>query len=372
MRRIMEDGRDDLQLAGTRWLAECPANVRSAMLEQRDLRQRGLRKHVRAREMLFTALGLQQMTTEVLARYKAGRFPIGTRTLADLCCGLGGDSFHLPRSISVMGVDKNRETLRAYRHNMELFRPAWAIEADVTKFHARVDGIILDPARRGLDALRSSRDFNEEPEPGWDALADLVRKFRNTVIKLGPGTRLPEVLAEEEQEYIGLNDECLELSVRTGDFGHRGMVRAVELPEGAEVSSSASDIPDSFGRVEPPGGYFYEPVKCLVRSHLFGVVAQREGLWQLDGRIAYLSGNKKVETPLLKRYRFVDVFPCDEAVLRREVVARDIGILEIKKRGLEIDPDAWRKRLRPQGSQTATLVFTRVQEKGCVLWVERD
>lgn len=372
MSRIMADGRDDLQLAGSRWMSDLPASARAALLEQRELRMRGLRKHGRAREMFFTPLGLQQMTTEVLARYKAGRLPAGTKTVADLGCGLGGDSFYLPPEISVIGVDKNRETLRAYQHNTRLFRPATAIEADVTKFFARVDGILLDPARRALDSIKGARDFNEEPDPGWDAMTDLVRKFRNAAIKLGPGTRLPEAFAEEEREYIGLNDECLEMAVRTGDFGRRGMVRAVELPEGAEVSALAADIPDSFGCVEDPGGFFYEPVKSLVRSHLFGVVAQREGLWQLDGRIAYLSGNRKVESPLLKRYRFIAAFPCDEVVLRREVVARDIGILEIKKRGIEIDPDAWRKRLKPKGSQTATLVFTRVREKGCVLWVERD
>ena len=246
------------------------------------------------------------------------------------------------------------------------------MRADVTRFEAKVDGILLDPARRSLASLAGKRDFDADPEPGWESIFQLIQKFHNAAIKLGPGMRLPDALLEAEQEYIGLNDECLELTVRTGSFGRPGWVRAVELPEQAVIEARAIDLPDSFGRVEEPGRYFYEPVKCVIRSHLFGVLAQREGLWQLDGRLAYLSGDKKVESPSLKRYRVVKVLPCDDAVLRRELDAADVGILEIKKRGLDIEPEAWRKKLKPKGSQSATLVFTRLMGKASVLWVNPE
>jgi hypothetical protein len=101
-------------------------------------------------------------------------------------------------------------------------------------------------------------------------------------------------------------------------------------------------------------------------------LAERHGLWQLDGRLAYLGGNARVESPLLKRYRMLRVLPCDEAVLKAEIAAREVGILEIKKRGLDIKPEEWRKRLKPRGPNAATLVFTRLQGKASVLWVERD
>src|SRR5690606_29716235 len=119
-------------------------------------------------------------------------------------------------SVSVLGVDRDPETLRAWRHNVALHRPgapALAVRADVTAFAARVDGILLDPARRALAERGGARDFDEEPEPGWSALAAIVRRFGNAVLKLGPGARLPEELAEGECEYLGLRDECLELTV---------------------------------------------------------------------------------------------------------------------------------------------------------------
>lgn len=376
--RVMEDARDDLSLASAPWMRALPAWQRTALLEQRGLRARGLRKQSRAAEMLFTPLGLQQMTTDEIARYKAGRLPAGVRTIADLCCGPGGDSLPLPETVMVFGVDRDEEALRAYRHNLTVhrpFTPASAVRADVTRFGARsgtLDGIFLDPARRTLADTHRERDFDTEPEPGWDALTALTRAFGNAVLKLGPGTRLPEELAEEECEYIGLRDECLELSVRTGSFGRRGWVRAVELPAGAVVEATLADREDSFGNVQEPGAWFYEPVKSVVRAHLFGIVAARHGLWQLDARTAYLGGAEAVDSPLLKRYRVLKILPVDERSLRAELAADDVGTVEIKKRGLDIVPEAWRKKLKPKGPHATTLVFTRLQGKPAVMRVEKQ
>ncbi len=370
LRRALEAEADDLQLAAAPWLRNQPAFWRTAVLEQRALRLRARAKHRDADRMLFTPLGLQQMTPEPLARYKAGRLPAGVGPLADLCCGLGGDSLHVPAAIPLLGVDLHGEILRAYRHNVGLFRPAMAVRADAARFQARVEGILLDPARRAL--AHGVRHYDADPEPGWEAVLSLVARFRNAVVKLGPGARVPAELLEYECEYLGWRDSCLELTVRTGDFGRAGSIRAVELPAQAVVEAASADLETSFGRVEDPGDYLYEPVKCVVRAHLFGVLAQREGLWQLDGRLAYLSGPQRPPSPLWKCYRLKRVLPCDAALLRRELGKHDVGILEIKKRGIDIDPEAWRRRLQPRGPASATLVFTRLRGRAAVLWVEPE
>ncbi len=379
LRRVMDDGRDDLALGSSAWMRALAAWQRAALLEQRALRARALRRQPRAAEMLFTPAGLQQMTADALALHKASRLPAGLRAVADLCCGVGGDSLRVPPGVAVMGVDRDGETLRAYRHNVALFRAATAVRADVTRFEARVDGIFLDPARRaGLSGSsqgtrggnRNARDFDEEPEPGWSAMSEIVRRFGNAVLKLGPGARLPEDWIEGEREYLGLRDECLELTIRTGAFGRPGWVRATELPSGEFVEARAVDLEDSFGEAGEPGEWFYEPVKCVVRAHLFGVLAQRHGLWQLDPRTAYLSGNARVDSPLLKRYRVVKILPPDEKALRAELAEAEIGILEIKKRGMDVSPEEWRKRLKPRGPNSGTLVFTRLEGKPRVLRVE--
>ena len=56
----------------------------------------------------------------------------------------------------------------------------------------------------------------------------------------------------------------------------------------------------------------------------------------------------------------VERFPLDVKTLKRELGARDIGVLEVKKRGVDIDPATFRHKLGLRGSQSATLILTRV------------
>jgi len=58
-------------------------------------------------------------------------------------------------------------------------------------------------------------------------------------------------------------------------------------------------------------------------------------------------------------------------VLKKELAARSIGVLEIKKRGVDIDPAVLRKRLALKGSESATLIVTRVGERKIALLADR-
>jgi hypothetical protein len=48
-----------------------------------------------------------------------------------------------------------------------------------------------------------------------------------------------------------------------------------------------------------------------------------------------------------------------------------IGTLEIKKRGLDVDPAALRRRLSPKGPRSATLVLTPTPDGAAALVVRR-
>jgi hypothetical protein len=134
LRGLCADPRDELALAGSPALRSLPAPYRIALLEQRKLRLKGVRKRPEAIEMIFTQLGLEQITHAELAAYKASRLPESLASVADLCCGLGGDSLYLPSRLKVCGVDRSQGTLLAYRHNLALRRPGHmtaAVMADV-------------------------------------------------------------------------------------------------------------------------------------------------------------------------------------------------------------------------------------------------
>lgn len=363
---ITLDPRDDLAIASDSRLKGLPAPRRIALMEQRKLRLKARRKCPDALEMIFTPTGLEQITHAVLSRYKASRLPAGLRTLADLCCGLGGDAMEIPAGIRVVGVDFSRAALKAWRHNVSRRRRAEAVLADVTRSPVRADAALLDPARR----MAGAGDHWDEGDlsPGWEGIEGLIARYHHMAIKLGPGGSPPAFLEEYEWEYLGLEDECLELTIRTGSLGCPGLVRAMELPEGAALEAWRADIPDSFGRVESPGDYLFEPVKAVVRSHLFGVLASRHGLWQIDPRIAYLSGNAPVQDPLLKAYRVLRELPYDLKALKEFLRKEEVGRLEVKKRGVGLVPEEFRAGLKLVGPNEGTLVFTKAMERKTVFW----
>ena len=53
-----------------------------------------------------------------------------------------------------------------------------------------------------------------------------------------------------------------------------------------------------------------------------------------------------------------------EKALRKALAARDCGSLEILVRGVDVDPDELRKRLRLKGGAPLSLVITRIGARG--------
>jgi hypothetical protein len=110
----------------------------------------------------------------------------------------------------------------------------------------------------------------------------------------------------------------------------------------------------------PVGRYIYEPDGAVVRAGLVTAVAEAVGGWLLDLRIAYVTADALVATPLASAYEVVEELPYREKSLRAWVRANDIGTLEIKKRGVDVDPAVLRRKLSPKGSASATLIVTRI------------
>ncbi|MDQ6875077.1 MAG: SAM-dependent methyltransferase, partial [Actinomycetota bacterium] len=104
----------------------------------------------------------------------------------------------------------------------------------------------------------------------------------------------------------------------------------------------------------------YEPDGAVIRAHLVAEVAAQIGAWLLDPRIAYLSADERVDTPFAVAYEVTDVLPFSLKRLRRVLLARDVGVLTVKKRGSPIEPETLRRQLRLRGAGHAVVVVTRV------------
>jgi hypothetical protein len=81
-------------------------------------------------------------------------------------------------------------------------------------------------------------------------------------------------------------------------------------------------------------------------------------LWQLDERIAYLTGD--APPPDVRAFRVLEHGAYSEKSLKAVLKRHDVGRLEILVRGLDVDTDALRRRLKPRGAAEASVVLTRI------------
>jgi len=88
-------------------------------------------------------------------------------------------------------------------------------------------------------------------------------------------------------------------------------------------------------------------------------VAELTGTTPVDPQIAYLTGDRLPDSPWLRSFAVVEVLPYTEKVLRRWLADHGVGRLEIKKRGVDVDPARLRRRLKPAGAAEATMIITR-------------
>jgi len=91
----------------------------------------------------------------------------------------------------------------------------------------------------------------------------------------------------------------------------------------------------------------------------------------LSSGIAYLTADTAIDSPFARGFRVLERLPADERGLRQALQARGVGTVEIKKRGVDVDPAALRTRLKLKGAERATIVLTREQGRHVALLVER-
>ena len=120
--------------------------------------------------------------------------------------------------------------------------------------------------------------------------------------------------------------------------------RATMLDAGEEITDAE---PDDCA-VAPAGRWIVDPDGAVVRAGLVRHYAARHGLWQLDPEIAYLSGDRLPDG--VRGFEVLEELGYSERRLRQALSARDVGAAEILVRGVDVDPDALRPRLRLRGS----------------------
>lgn len=336
---------------------EYPAELVTAALGQHELRRRAQGKFTRARRMFFTRAGLEQATSEVIARHRARRFA-GAARVADLCCGIGGDLLALADRREVLAVDRDPVHLRMARLNAD----AYGVAEGVTAVHGDVrdvglsgmDAVFIDPARRAGGQRMRAGDC--EPPLLWSI--SLVERVAAVGIKAAPGIAHEEVPAGWEVEFIADRRELKEAALWSPVLA-AGTSRATILPEGHVL------LPRPGDQVEhrDPGAFLLDPNPAVTRAGLVEDLARGLGAWKIDPRIAFLSSDEPLRTPFARTLQVLDSRPWDQKSLAARLRALDIGSVDIRRRGLAGDVEDLHRRLKLRGTQPATLVMTRVNDR---------
>lgn len=347
----------------------------AAVLSQSKLRAKAAAKFGPfAARMLFTEAGLEQATRLRVAAVHAGRFrSAGLTRVADLGCGIGGDALAMASlDLQVTAVERDEVTAAIAAYNLALWPNASVEHADGTEFDLTdFDGVYIDPARRTAGHQNTSRLTDPaDYSPPLDFAFGIAERLP-TGIKLGPGIDRDIIPPEAEAQWVSVDREVVELGLWFGAVARPGIRRSALLigDHGtAELVSSQDSADVETGTL---GRYLYEPDGAVIRARLIGDLGRRLGATMLSDGIAYLSSDTAVDTPFASRFRVVESLPLDERRIRKELASRGIGTLEIKKRGVDIDPAAFRRKLSLHGTESATLVLTRVAGRHTALLCER-
>ncbi len=350
-----------------------PPERAAAVAEQAALRRRASSKAGdEASTLYWTPAGLEQATRPGVARRRAARFAeLGARDVVDLGCGLGLDALAFAHAgLGVTAVELDEVTAILAEANLD--RVGQVLRGDAVALAPGLLGpdapagraVFVDPARRTVQG-RTWRV--EDFTPPWAFVTGLLAGPRVACAKLGPG--LPHGLIPDavEAEWVSDAGTVVEAALWAGPGTTPGLRRAVVGEHELSGPAGLADAPA--GEL---GDYVYEPDGAVLASGLTSQLADALSARRVHPGVGYLTASELVETPFAAAFRVLDALPYSEKALRGWVRQGRVGVLEIKKRGVDVDPAALRRRLKPTGENAATLMLTPTASGTVALVVERS
>lgn len=333
----------DIARARARFAARAPALVETVLL-----RRKAIAKLPGAEGWLFTDDALQQATPAAVARHRATR--LRGRRVHDVTCSIGAELSALAGVAEiVVGSDLDPVRLRMAGHNVP---DATLLRADALVPTSIGTTVLADPARRS-DGKRT-----HDPAALMPPLPDLLDTYRDRdlVVKCAPGLDVSRLDWSGEVEVVsldgGVREACL-WSPGLAEVGRRATVLTSDGSSWAVTDAESDDVP-----VRAPGEWIIDPDGAVVRAGLVRHYAARHGLWQLDPRIAYLTGDRVPDG--VRGFRVLEQLKYTEKGLRQALARRDCGSAEILVRGVDVDPAVLRPRLKLRGDAPLGVVITRI------------
>ncbi len=300
---------------------------------------------------------------------------IGTELAA--CAEVFGGSGSSPVSspVSLKGTDIDAARIAMAQHNLADYPIHFGVADALAGDESNEDTVIVaDPARR------SSSGRIYDPEQLQPPLSALMAAWPEApvAIKCAPGIDYSDFDGEAAVASVAGNvkETCLyspSLALpgrgTTSTRARRSAWVMHEIQAHAQqrwvVEHYDDTLPCATETVETRslGKYVIDPDGAVVRAGLVQQYAAAHGLWQLDSKIAHLTGDLipvgASGFEILERTTIKNV--------RKSLAQRNCGSAEILVRGHDLDPDQLRKKWKLRGKNSLAVVLTRIDGAGVAL-----
>lgn len=314
----------------------------------------------------------QQATPFAVSQVRAGRIAAaGASLVHDVTCSIGTEAPAVTAAgIDWLGTDLDYSRLLMARENVGgggAAGRAWVAQADAlapVTTPASSPGpriracsgtgsrpgrvIVADPARRA-DGRRIT-----DPAKLIPPLPDLIAAYPGAAmaIKCAPGIDYSDWhgLVSVVSVDGGVKEACL----YTPDLADPGHTReAVVIRE--SFTERVEDCGDGVD-VDKPKSFIIEPDGAVIRAGLVQQWAARHELTMLDPHIAFLTGERVPDG--YSGFPFIEAVPLKK--LRPALQAHGAGSLEILVRGVDVDPDQLRAKLKLKGDRPMAVAIARI------------
>ncbi|WP_286204502.1 THUMP-like domain-containing protein [Corynebacterium afermentans] len=296
---------------------------------------------------LTDADAVQQATPARVAQVRARRIALaGVEFVHDVTCSVGSEApAFVDAGVAWLGSDLDAARLVMARHN--LGADAWLARADALAPVSTGGAVVADPARRAGGKRIT------DPAKLLPPLPELLSAHsgREMAVKCAPGIDYSgwDGLVSVVSVDGGVKEACLYTPGLAGGARREAVVLR-------DFEERVTDTEPDEVEVTAPRKWIIEPDGTVVRAGLVRQWAARHGLSMLDEHIAYTTGDAVPAG--YSGFEFIEAVPL--RALKKTLAGHGAGAAEILVRGVDVDPDQLRKKLKLRGDKQMGVVIARV------------
>lgn len=303
---------------------------------------------------------LEQATHPVLARYHASKFPAGARIL-DATCGIGGDFQAISVRGNAVGLEPDPLRFRTLQARFPGHPGLHQTTVEAFESIEEFEYVWIDPARRGPQGRRLIDPQTYLPNP--HLVIERCKTARLIGIKCSPLARDEDLLKLGDGrptriEFVSYQNECREATVwiegrECGDL--QPGIFAVQIRGDEESDQQVETLArkECEQYAAEPLDFLYDADPAAIRAHALGNF-ELEVLGDSPG---YLTSNREIQSPWLKRFEVLYAGPGDIKRTKAELRKRGLRVFEVKQRGAGLEAESILRQLRMDGEPVSLTAY---------------